>query len=98
MTDQDNASSGSFAHAFLPGLILGLVIGAAAGAFLPDLLGGAHIPAPTGAGSPAHTDERDAREREPSPEEIQDMIDGAVDEAEGVVPTDPPAIPPAGSP
>ncbi len=28
----------SFARAFLPGLILGLVIGAAAGAFLPDLL------------------------------------------------------------
>lgn len=42
----DTQKNSSFANAFIPGLILGLVIGAAAGAFLPDLLGGSNIPAP----------------------------------------------------
>lgn len=40
----DTNQTGSFTHAFLPGLILGLVVGAVGGAFLPDLLGGSRIP------------------------------------------------------
>lgn len=64
-----NASS-SFTRAFLPGLILGLVIGGLAGAFLPDLMGGPKLDRshPHGDGSgvqhgereemPGHLDER----------------------------------------
>ena len=102
MTDQDHATSGSFAHAFLPGLILGLVIGAVAGAFLPDLLGGNRIPAPATDATPAAAGDRDARDEMPSQEELQEMIDEAVEdaqEADPEVPAEtPPATPPAGSP
>lgn len=49
----DAQKNSSFANAFVPGLILGLVIGAAAGAFLPDLLGGSNIPTPDANAVPA---------------------------------------------
>ncbi len=41
-----NESNGTFARAFLPGLVLGLIIGGVAGAMLPELMR-ARPPAPT---------------------------------------------------
>lgn len=69
-------TSGSFTHAFLPGLILGLVIGAAAGAFLPDIMGGSKIPADE-LGTHAPSAEPRDTEGGPSEEDIQDLIDEA---------------------
>lgn len=48
----------SFSHAFLPGLILGLIIGGVAGAMLPDILSGSKLPKPTGISTGEHHDER----------------------------------------
>lgn len=61
----DTPSSGTFMHAFLPGLILGLVVGAVAGALLPDLLGGSNIPTPDGSIVDSVPGERDGRRAEP---------------------------------
>lgn len=100
MSETNNANqSGSFTHAFLPGLILGLVIGAVAGAFLPDWLGGGNkIPAPTVEYTPGQPTLRDGEQPDPMIEdEVQDLIDEAADDAEGATPTDPAAEPPAGS-
>ncbi|GIK18387.1 MAG: hypothetical protein DYG93_07290 [Leptolyngbya sp. PLA2] len=41
---------GGFARAFLPGLVLGLIIGAFAGAVIPPMLSGPPAPAPGPAG------------------------------------------------
>ena len=76
MSDENH--SGSFAHAFLPGLILGLVIGAVAGAFLPDWIGGSKIPAPTGEVTPGERTERDGM-----PAVTEDDVQGMLEEADG---------------
>jgi len=73
--------SGSFSHAFLPGLILGLVIGAVAGAFLPDFIGGSKIPTPSGEITPRDAGPRDG-ETPMTEEDIQGLIDEAEDAAE----------------
>jgi hypothetical protein len=77
MSNQTN--SNSFAQAFLPGLILGLVIGAAAGAFLPDLLGGNKIPAASGHATPGQAPTERDGQPVPTQEEIDQMIDDAQD-------------------
>lgn len=89
---KDSQSSGSFTHAFLPGLILGLVIGAVAGAFLPDWLGGSKIPAPAGDPSAVYTD-RDERlpERDETGSPTGDQPDEDGDPADPIDPEDPPA-------
>lgn len=85
---ESNKSNGSFAQAFLPGLILGLVIGAVAGALLPDLLGGSKIPAPSGQVTPGSPTDRDQIP-------TQDEAQGIIDDAAGQVgdPMDPAANP-----
>lgn len=92
MSDTNNANqSGSFSHAFLPGLILGLVIGAVAGAFLPDWLGGGNkIPAPTGEYTPGQATDRDGEPVDPMTQD--DVVDMIEDETGN---TDQPAEPPA---
>lgn len=93
MSESSNSQpSGSFTHAFLPGLILGLVIGAVAGAFLPDWLGGSKIPPPAGDPSAVYTE----REEYPAdPDENAGMTDEQPDEtgdpAEPIDPENPPA-------
>ncbi|MFK7884403.1 MAG: hypothetical protein AB8F26_09520 [Phycisphaerales bacterium] len=77
MSNENN--SGSFSHAFLPGLILGLVIGAAAGAFLPDLMGGNRIPTAGSGGNHTPAEPRDAEGS--SQEDIQGIIDEAEKQA-----------------
>lgn len=86
MSESNKSNSGSFAQAFLPGLILGLVIGAVAGAFLPDLLGGSKIPAPTGEFTPAPTDSRDGIPSQPTQEEVEQMIEDAAGQLGDTVP------------
>ncbi|MCC5823685.1 MAG: hypothetical protein LAT64_10870 [Phycisphaerales bacterium] len=98
MTESNKSQpSGSFTHAFLPGLILGLVIGAVAGAFLPDWFSGSRIPAPTG--------EALSGERYEGPGGSRDRTDSAIDEdvfddgGDRIDPQDPPADePPADQP
>lgn len=93
-----HANSGSFAHAFIPGLILGLVIGAVAGAFLPDWIGGPKIPAPTGEVVPGAPMPREG-ERSRSSDEFDPMIEDADPDAPNPDGTDtldeapPPAVP-----
>ncbi len=64
-------SGDSFAKAFLPGLILGLVIGGAAGAFLPDLLSSR----PTLPTAPAPTGPRPPRDQAPKEEQTPETGD-----------------------
>ena len=107
----DNASSSnsSFSHAFLPGLILGIIIGAVAATFLP-VLTGPKIPQNSGASTTAGTNQdlpRDHRDDGHAPEEdIQALIDEAEQNAEEVIdeaaenlpedlPTDLPTDPPS---
>ncbi len=87
MFESNKSNSGSFAQAFLPGLILGLVIGAVAGAFLPDLLGGSKIPAPTGEFTPTPTDSRDGIPGQPTQEEVEQMIEDAAGQVEDAAPS-----------
>ncbi len=93
MSDSNKPNSGSFAQAFLPGLILGLVIGAVAGALLPDLLGGSKIPAPNGEYTPdpaAGADlERDGMPGMPTQDDAEQMIDDAAGTIEDPAATDP---------
>lgn len=69
MADNANSDSGSFSRAFLPGLILGLVVGGLCGAVLPDLLGGR---TPAGMGSHTGTGEVDTSERDRPSEPVVD--------------------------
>lgn len=84
MSDASNNNSGSFSHAFLPGLILGLVIGAGAGAFLPDLMGGNRIPTPTGETDPNAPATRDGQDPM-TDDQIQEIIDDAEGTAEDLI-------------
>jgi hypothetical protein len=95
MTDPKDNHSGSFAQAFVPGLILGLVIGALAGAFLPDLFSGPSIPAPTGEPGPAYEDRDRLEGAAPiTPEEAEEIVEPADPQAiPGGVPTDPQPLP-----
>ena len=71
-------SGGTFTRAFLPGLILGLVVGGICGAVLPDLVGGSPKLAPP-TGVPTHG-ERDERSG-PSLEELKAQAEQAADQA-----------------
>lgn len=100
----DNASSSnnsSFSHAFLPGLILGIIIGAVAATFLP-VLTGPKIPQGNGVATTPGTNNnlpRDHAEDGLAPEEdIQALIEEAEQNAEDTaedlqenLPTDPPS-------
>lgn len=104
----DNASSSknsSFSHAFLPGLILGIIIGAVAATFLP-VLTGPKIPQGNGvATTPGANNNlpRDHAEDGLVPEEdiealieeaeqnAEDMIDDAAEDLQENLPTDPPS-------
>ena len=92
----DTQKNSSFANAFVPGLILGLVIGAAAGAFLPDLLGGSNIPAPDANAVPADraNEYRDGIDQAEELPEI-DPETGLPIETPAEVPTDIPTDVPA---
>ena len=78
MSEQNNTS---FAHAFLPGLVLGLIVGALAGAFLPDLMSGTRIKVDQPKASTMSPGERDAR---PVVED-ENIVDQAVDQAEDAI-------------
>jgi hypothetical protein len=71
MTEQPPRSSNGFTTKFLPGLILGLVVGGLAGAFIPsamDAVSGPRVPAANGKAPPAvPVKDRDARPT-PAPE------------------------------
>ncbi len=80
----NNDAGGAFTRAFLPGLILGLVVGGLAGAFLPDILGSKSI-------SPIERDPNSApmpREGEEEPlltPEQQEALDNAREGAESLI-------------
>lgn len=71
MSEQNNTS---FAHAFLPGLVLGLIVGAVAGAFVPDMMSANKFKV-----DPDHT--YTPREREERPA-IDPATQALIDEAE----------------
>ena len=83
MPENQETSGGSFARAFVPGLIFGLVVGALAGAFLPDFIGGSNIPAPdTEAVAAPHAaegprDPIDPADAQAADQAVRDAVDAA---------------------
>lgn len=78
MSEQNNTS---FAHAFLPGLILGLIIGAVAGVFVPDMMSANRVKIDTSHAGESHP--RDERPGDTAGELLDDagnVIDEALDE------------------
>jgi hypothetical protein len=86
MPQRDN----SFTKAFLPGLILGIVVGGFAGAYLTGA-GGETIQPKAVNGQPAPQRPRDAMEAPPANEQVP-VID------QGAAPANNPANPPANNP
>lgn len=82
MSNEEKASSSSFTHAFLPGLILGIIIGAVVATFLPAM-SGPKIPAPTAGAASGTAPSTTPRDRQPDPAQIgqdeQDLIDAAIE-------------------
>ena len=90
MAEQNASESSSFTRAFLPGLILGIVVGGLAGAYLPELLSppgttGTHSEHSTG-GEPTGTfgQPRDDEFRGVI-DETQEALDDAADDAGAAV-------------
>jgi len=90
MSDTNNSNS-SFTHAFLPGLILGIIIGAVAATFIP-VATGPKIPTATGSHTPHADGPRDHGADQTGDEDLQDLIDEAqeqlddtVDDASGAI-------------
>jgi hypothetical protein len=79
-----HASGGAFGKAFLPGLILGLVVGGFAGAVLPTIIaGGPKAPErPAGSASRTPGPDHDRQERPPLPPDVQQAVDEAEKAAE----------------
>lgn len=85
MADQSNSdASGAFTRAFLPGLILGLVVGGLAGAFLPDILGSKSL-SPIERDPNATPQSREGEGASLLTPEQQDALDQAREDAEGMV-------------
>lgn len=81
-TDNSNNNNSSFSHAFLPGLILGIIVGAVAATFLP-VLTGPKIPAsnPSEA-TVGDSTPHDRVDDSMSDEELQKLIDEAEEQLE----------------
>ena len=88
MSNKANGNNKVFTHAFLPGLILGLILGGVAGAMLPDLLNSPKIPIHNATGNPATGGhDRDSRENEMMNDtDVDDAIEDAAEQAEENLP------------
>ncbi|HRQ73490.1 MAG TPA: hypothetical protein PLU35_10720 [Phycisphaerales bacterium] len=67
-------SQGGFAKAFLPGLVLGLIIGAFAGAVIPPMLSGPPAPAPGTTGPATTPRDREEQPVAPAVEEPEEEV------------------------
>lgn len=81
----------SFTKAFLPGLILGIVVGGFAGAYLTGSTGETIQPKSSN-GQPLSQRPRDGMETPPVPATVPEVID------QGTAPADKPVTPPANDP
>jgi hypothetical protein len=93
MSEQKD-SSGGFAKAFVPGLVLGLVVGAFAGVTLPPILDGSKLPEPK-AGDVTSSRDRD-QDLRPGDEDstlIDDSLIVTPDEGVDPAPTEDPVEP-----
>lgn len=84
MSNNNSSSNNGFSYAFLPGLILGLIIGGIAGAFLPDFFGGPKLPANRGvmSGESSNHSERGGDRETGYDAETQQAIDDAMNQME----------------
>lgn len=82
MPDSHASDSGSsFTRAFLPGLILGLVVGGLAGAFLPDWMGGPKLEHSKVPYEGPYTPREGEGPRESAEEDLHGLIEEAQQEA-----------------